>query len=126
MYGIRGIRAAAAAVVTVLALAGCTDGDGLAADAGDDFTIAVDEAPTFDGCGSSGDITNYAWIIRETPSNMADDVDKELRSEMGDCSFELENAMTIDEVGEWTIELSVTDADGGISSDLVVVEVTGG
>lgn len=126
MRRIRGIRSTAAAAVLVLGVAGCGNDDGLAADAGADFSVSVDEAPSFDGCGSSGDITNYEWVIRETPSNMAEDVDKVLRSEMGECSFELENTMTIDEVGEWTIELLISDAAGATSSDAVVVEVTGG
>ena len=99
--------------------------DGVTADAGEDFSVPVGEAPEFDGCGSSGDITNYQWVIRETPSNMAEDVDKVLREESADCSFVVENTMTIDEVGDWTIELSVTDGDGGESTDSVVVEVTG-
>ena len=42
---------------------------------------------------------------------------------MSDCSFELENAMIIEDVGEWTIELVATDGDGE-SSDQVVVTVT--
>lgn len=105
--------------------AACGGDDDLAADAGDDFAVVVGESPTFDGCGSSGDIVNYQWVIRGTPSDMADDVDKPLREVDDQCSFTLDAAMLIDEVGEWTIELTVSDAEGNTSSDTVTVEVTG-
>lgn len=105
--------------------AACGGDDDLGADAGDDFTVAVGESPTFDGCGSSGDIVNYQWVIRGTPSDMAEDVDKPLREVDDQCSFTLDAAMLIDEVGEWTIELTVSDAEGNTSSDTVTVEVTG-
>ena len=42
---------------------------------------------------------------------------------MADCSFELENAMIIDDVGEWTIELLATSGDIE-ATDQVVVTVT--
>lgn len=114
-----------AAAVGILFLAACGD-DSLEADAGPDFTTPVGSAPTFDGCGSNGDIVNYAWSIAGTPSGMDADVGKSLREEMTACSFELEAAMLPGEVGVWTIELVVTDADGSSSSDQVDVEVTGG
>ena len=79
---------------------------------------------TFDGCGSEGDITNYQWTIIEAPDAQSDAVGKPLRTEMDDCSFELESAMIIDDVGEWTIELVVTDGDTE-ASDQVVVTVAG-
>ncbi len=105
--------------------AACGGDDDLAADAGDDFAVVVGESPTFDGCGSSGDIVNYQWVIRGTPSDMSDDVDKPLREIDDQCSFTLDAAMLIDEVGVWTIELTVSDAEGNTSSDTVTVEVTG-
>lgn len=101
-------------------LAAACGGDGLSADAGEDFTVSVNEAPVFDGCDSTGDISDYRWMITAGPSS--DDAGKALRSEMSDCSFTLENAMSVEDVGEWTIELTVTDG-ATTATDQVTVEV---
>lgn len=115
-------RRIAIAAAVGLALAACGgDSSSLTVDAGEDFTVAVGEAPVFDGCGTEGDIANYQWTIISAP-DPADD-GKELRTVMADCSFELENAMVIEDVGEWTIELVATDSESE-SSDQVVVTVT--
>ena len=55
-----------------LGLGACSSGP--AADAGDDFSVGLAEAPVFDGCGSSGDDLSYTWTIVEAPADMADDV----------------------------------------------------
>lgn len=114
-------RLAAVAAVLPLALAGC--GGGPSADAGDDFTVALGEAPVFDGCGSSGDLVSYTWTIVEAPADMSEDVGKVLRQSIGECSFTLESTMEVADVGEWTIELMATD---GVteSRDTVTVTVT--
>ena len=111
-------------VLTAAALlfAAC-GGDSLSADAGTDFSVTVGEAPIFDACDSVGEIANYQWSIISAPETRADDVGKELRATMNDCSFELESAMLVDDVGEWTIELTVSDGDES-ASDEVTVEVT--
>ncbi len=117
-----------AAVVFALALfglAGCGDDDSLKADAGDDFSVDVGAPPAFDGCSSTGDIVNYQWVIRQTPADMSDDVDKPIRDSSADCSFTLEESMAVNEIGNWVVELTVTDAGGDSSSDTVTVTVTG-
>ena len=121
----RRTTAAGAAAAILLVAAGCGDDDeDLSADAGDDFTVAVGVNPEFDGCGSSGNIVNYAWTVQETPSKMAEDVGKPIREADENCSFTLEAAMLVDEVGRWTIQLEVTDSGGSTSTDTVVVDVT--
>ncbi len=111
------------AAFCLLAVACGDDGESLSANAGDDFEVSVGSAPEFDGCGSSGNIFNYEWVIADAPETTADAVGKELRSEMFDCSFSLENAMIIDDVGDWTIELTVTDSEDETATDQVQVTV---
>jgi len=113
------------ACIALLAAACGDDADSLTADAGPDFTIAVGAVPSFDGCDSAGDITNYKWVVRSAPPNMASDVGKVLREVFNECSFSLVNSMVTDEVGEWTIELVVTDAEGNSRTDSVLVAVAG-
>ena len=117
--------AALASVAALVVAASCGDDDeDLSADAGDDFSVTVGANPEFDGCGSTGNIVNYAWTVQETPSMMAEDVGKPIREEDENCSFTLEAAMLVDEVGQWTIQLEVTDSEGSTSTDTVVVDVT--
>ena len=116
----------AAAVIVVVIANGLFDGnEGLKADAGDDFSVAVGASPKFDGCASEGDIVNYRWVILQAPAGKADDVGKPLKEISAACAFSGENAMLIDEIGSWVIELTVADADGACSSDRLQVEVTG-
>lgn len=111
-----------ALTASALLFAAC-GGSSLSADAGTDFSVSVGEAPVFDACNSEGEIANYAWSIISAPEGRADDVGKALRATMNDCSFELESAMLVDDLGDWTIELTVTNGEGS-DSDQVTVEVT--
>ena len=112
-------------VLTAAALlfAACSGGSSIDADAGSDFSVVVGEAPIFDACDSAGEIENYEWQITGAPDNRTDDVGKPLRTTMNECSFELESAMLVDDVGEWTIELTVTSGSES-ATDAVTVEVT--
>jgi len=111
------------AVAGAMLIAACGGGSDLDANAGSDFSVVVGEAPVFDGCDSVGDIENYEWLITSAPASRADDVGKALRATMDDCSFELESAMLVDDVGDWTIELTVTSGSD-TATDAVTVEVT--
>ena len=60
-----------------------------------------------------------------TPSDkMPEDAGKIIRENDANCSYTLEAAMGLGEVGEWLIELEVRDADGNVQTDTVAVEVT--
>ena len=107
----------------LLLFAACGGDGDLQANAGEDFSVTVGESPTFDGCASDGDITNFQWVIVEASSGMPGDVDKPIREVDSECSFTLEAAMIADEVGNWVVELTVSDADGNTSADTVSVEV---
>jgi hypothetical protein len=98
--------------------------EGLHADAGRDLTIAVGEAPTFDGCGSSGTIANYKWTVVSAPSARSADVGKPIREVDAGCSFTLEESMALDDAGAWVVELEVQGADGQVATDTVTVIVT--
>lgn len=112
--------------LALFGLAACGDDtDGLDADAGDDFSVEVGTSPEFDGCSSTGDIVAYGWIIREAPADLSDDVGKSIRDSSPECSFTLEAAMVVDEIGTWVVELTVTDSSGADASDTVSVDVTG-
>jgi len=60
-----------------------------AACGGDADSVAVGGVPSFDGCDSAGDITNYMWVIRSAPPDMASDAGKVLREVLSECSFSL-------------------------------------
>jgi hypothetical protein len=118
------IRTLLVGVAVVVGLGSCGGDDGLSADAGDDVEVQVGESPVFDACGSSGDIANYSWRIVEAPASMADDVGKVIAATQPECSFTLEASMLVEEMGDWVIEVSVTDADGATSTDSVAFTVT--
>lgn len=105
-------------------VAACSDDSTLAADAGTDFSVAVGEAPEFDGCDSGGDIDNYAWQIVEAPPDMADDTGKFLRETSADCSFVLDSSMVVADVGTWVVELTVSTGAGDAAVDRVTVTVS--
>ena len=81
-----GAAVAAAALVVGVSACGDDDGDALRADAGDDFETPVGSSPVFDGCGSTGSITNYAWVSVGAPDDMGGDVGKSLKDLAAECS----------------------------------------
>ena len=110
-------KIAAALAVLTFVMAGCGGDEELAADAGDDFQVAVGDSPRFDGCGSTGSIDTYSWVITVAPEAMKlDDTE---------CAFELEAAMGLVEVGTWVIELTVADGETVSTDDVTVVVVDG-
>ena len=109
-----------------IVLAACGGGDSQPiANAGPDFELIMGQSPTFDGCDSSGDMVNYKWVIISAPEAMAQDAGKVIREVDSNCSFTLEASMHVEEVGEWVIELQITDSKGNTDTDTVVVTVTG-
>jgi len=110
---------ALATCVAALVVAGCGD-SGVSADAGEDFSVTVGEAPQFDGCDSSGDSLSYTWTIVEAPPDMADDTGKVLRQSITECAFTLESEMVVADTGAWVIELEVTDGSATASDQLTV------
>ena len=121
----RSLKTLLIVVIGITIFAACQGSDQpLQANAGDDFSVKVGEAPNFDGCASTGDMINYKWTIISAPDPMASDEGKVIREVDGNCSFTLESQMGLDEVGEWLIELEVQDENGQSSTDTVQVQVT--
>ncbi|MFZ0548424.1 MAG: hypothetical protein WAM60_23450 [Candidatus Promineifilaceae bacterium] len=109
-------------IILGLLLIGCSNSP-LTANAGEDFEISVGDTPTFDGCASTGNIDNYRWTIVEAPEAMAGDVGKIIREVDVNCSFTLDASMGLDEVGEWGIQLEVSNSAGERDTDQVTVTV---
>jgi hypothetical protein len=86
-------------------LVACQGSPALQANAGTDFRVKEGEAPTFDGCASTGDIVNFKWTIISAPDNMVGDAGKLIREIDSNCSFTLGAEMGADEIGAWVIEL---------------------
>jgi hypothetical protein len=104
-------------------LIGCDNDNPLSAEAGEDFSIQIGQTPDFDGCASTGNIDNYRWTIIEAPNKMAEDRGKVIREVDANCSFSLDAAMDVDEVGVWVVELEVTNSFGQRATDRVSVTV---
>jgi hypothetical protein len=100
-----------------------TDTQPLQANAGQDIQVKVGEAPSFDGCSSTGPVANYRWTIVEAPEGMLEYDGKIIREIDPGCAFTLEASMLAEEVGLWEIELEVRDESGDTSTDRVNVEV---
>lgn len=98
----------------------------LIADAGDDFEIVVGENPTFDACRSSGNIENYSWTVLIAPPTMPEDEGKVIRAIERNCSFTLEDAMAIEEVGDWVIQLEVRNGEESQTDTVTVTVVEAG
>ncbi|MDX1523632.1 MAG: hypothetical protein R3264_18535 [Anaerolineae bacterium] len=111
-------------VLGVIIFGACQSSEPLQANAGANFTVPMGAEPSFDGCASTGPIANYKWTILTAPGTMPDDAGKIIREVDANCSFTLDAAMGVDEVGEWVIELEVSDSRGNTSADTVQVEVT--
>ena len=85
------------------------------ADAGPDQTADVGATVTLDGSESSdpdGDTLTYSWSIDTQPS--------ESTASFSDATV-ARPSLTLDEVGEYRIQLSVSDGNGGTAEDSVLV-----
>jgi len=108
-------------MVLLFIAAGCSN-TALEADAGQDFSVSVGESPEFNGCDSAGDIERYEWIIRDAPASGAAAIGTTLSANTT-CTHTVD-AMSVNDVGTWTVELIVADADGQTSIDQVQVTVS--
>ena len=111
------------AAVVAIALTACRS-EPLKADAGPDFSVAVDATPRFNGCSSTGDIVNYEWTILSPPPQAPGEVGKVIRDGDASCAFTLERPLQYQDIGVWLIELEASDSWGNTSTDTVILTVT--
>ena len=96
------------------------------ADAGPDIFVHLGETASLDGSLSvdldGGKIVHYHWSIRAAPEGRQDEVGRVLQEgDVAVCTTDL--AMNEDNLGQWTIELRVTDDEGQSATDEMMLTV---
>jgi hypothetical protein len=96
------------------------------ANAGPDIIVHVGETASFDGSLSvdldGGKIAYYHWSITAAPEGRQDEVGRVLQE--GDVAvYTTDLAMNEDNLGQWTIELRVTDDEGQLATDDMMLTV---
>jgi|GEM_PF-1370885 len=116
-------------VILAAALTGCALATKAppVADAGPDITANVGEEVSFDGSSSvdldGGELTCYHWSIRFAPEELQDEVGRVLQEGQDAAVCTTDLAVNKDSVGQWTIELKVTDDEGQSAIDEMVLTV---
>ena len=91
------------------------------ANAGPDIIAHVGETASFDGSLSvdldGGKIVYYHWSITAAPEGRQDEVGRVLQQGQDAAVWTTESALANEDVGEWVIELTVTDDEGQSATD---------
>ena len=97
------------------------------ANAGPDVTVSLGERASYDGSGSvdldGGHIVYYHWRIAVAPEGREDEIGKVLREGATAAIWTSDTAATQEDLGEWVIELKVTDDEGQSATDDMTVTV---
>ena len=97
------------------------------ANAGPDIIAHVGETVSYDGSLSvdldGGKIAYYHWSIRVAPEGLQDEVGRVLREGEDAAVWTTESALANEDVGEWVIELKVTDDEGQSATDEMMLTV---
>jgi hypothetical protein len=97
------------------------------ADAGPDIFASVGETVSFDGSQSAdldgGEIVFYQWTVTAAPEGQEAEVGRVLREGPDASVWTMESPLTNDDVGEWIIELLVTDDEGQSATDDLIMTV---
>ena len=97
------------------------------ANAGPDIIAHVGETASFDGSLSvdldGGKIVYYHWSITAAPEGRQDEVGRVLQQGQDAAVWTTESALANEDVGEWTIELRVTDDEGQSATDEMTLTV---
>lgn len=96
------------------------------ANAGNDQTVEAGKIMTYDASGSSdpgGSIVTYEWKITGAPPGHESIIGKILNSGP-EAKWTTPWVMKSSDVGQWTMELTVTDNEGNTAVDSMVIAVT--
>ena len=97
------------------------------ANAGPDMTVRVGERVSYDGSLSvdldGGQIVYYQWKVTAAPEGREEEIGRVLREGADAAAWTSETALTDEDVGEWAIELKVTDDEGQSATDDLVMTV---
>jgi hypothetical protein len=95
--------------------------------AGPDIFASVGETVSFDGSESvdldGGQIVFYQWKVTAAPEGREAEVGRVLREGHDAAVWTMESALTSEDVGEWVIELLVTDDEGQSATDDLLMTV---
>ena len=97
------------------------------ANAGPDVTVRIGERASYDGSGSldldGGQVVYYHWRIAGAPEGREDEIGKVLREGADAAIWTSDTAATQEDLGDWVIELKVTDDEGQSATDDMTVTV---
>lgn len=97
------------------------------ANAGPDVTVRIGERVSYDGSGSvdldGGRIAYYKWYITAAPEGQEHQVGQVLREGPDAATWTSDSPVGEQDLGEWTIELKVTDDEGQSATDDMTVKV---
>jgi hypothetical protein len=97
------------------------------ANAGPDMTVRVGERVSYDGSQSvdldGGEIVYYQWKVTAAPEGREEEVGRVLREGEDAAVWTTESALANEDVGEWVIELKVTDDEGQSATDEMMLTV---
>jgi hypothetical protein len=95
--------------------------------AGPDIFASVGETVSFDGSQSvdldGGEIVLYQWKVTAAPEGREAEVGSVLREDPDAAIWTMESALTKGDIGEWVIELLVTDDEGQWATDDLLMTV---
>jgi hypothetical protein len=112
-----------------VALAGCALATKAppVANAGPDMTARVGERVSYDGSQSvdldGGEIVYYQWKVTAAPEGREEETGRVLREGEDAAVWTTESALANEDVGEWVIELRVTDDEGQSATDEMMLTV---
>jgi len=97
------------------------------ANAGPDVTVSLGERASYDGSGSvdldGGKIVYYKWYVTVAPEEQEHQVGQVLREGPDAAIWTSDSPAGEEDLGEWVIELKVTDDEGQSATDDMTVTV---
>lgn len=97
------------------------------ANAGPDIIAHVGETVSYDGSSSvdldGGKIAYYHWAVTAAPEGREEEIGRVLREGEDAAVWTTESALANEDLGEWVVELKVTDDEGQSATDEMTLTV---